>query len=309
MLDKNITMDDIHFAIKNSSYGSKIHCVYSDYNNDKLIFRIRMMQTSSKKKSLDQSDEICILKDFQDVLLNNIVLRGINKIQNVLPRKLQNVVSLIDGKFTKKECWVLDTVGTNLIDALSLDFIDTKRIVSNDIREVFNILGIEAARQMLYNEILEVMEFADANVNYHHLNLLCDRMCMTQDLTPIFRSGLLNDDIGPIAKATFEVHTEVLLNASRHAQFDHMRGVSSSVLCGQYGNYGTGAFNVILDMEEMKKLNDSKDEDEDNIEKMFDIENETNANCNKKDIEITNNLYNIQSNNNAICVDEYDIGF
>ena len=309
LLDKNITMDDIHFAIKNSSYGSKIHCVYSDYNNDKLIFRIRMMQTSSKKKSLDQSDEICILKDFQDVLLNNIVLRGINKIQNVLPRKLQNVVSLIDGKFTKKECWVLDTVGTNLIDALSLDFIDTKRIVSNDIREVFNILGIEAARQMLYNEILEVMEFADANVNYHHLNLLCDRMCMTQDLTPIFRSGLLNDDIGPIAKATFEVHTEVLLNASRHAQFDHMRGVSSSVLCGQYGNYGTGAFNVILDMEEMKKLNDSKDEDEDNIEKMFDIENETNANCNKKDIEITNNLYNIQSNNNAICVDEYDIGF
>ena len=50
-------------------------------------------------------------------------------------------------------------------------------------------------------------------------------------------------------------------------------------------------------------------EDEDNIEKMFDIENETNANCNKKDIEITNNLYNIQSNDNAICVDEYDIGF
>ena len=37
LLDKNITMDDIHFAIKNSSYGSKIHCVYSDYNNDKLI--------------------------------------------------------------------------------------------------------------------------------------------------------------------------------------------------------------------------------------------------------------------------------
>ena len=69
---------------------------------------------------------------------------------------------------------------------------------------------------MLYNEILEVMEFADANVNYHHLNLLCDRMRMTQDLTPIFRSGLLNDDIGPIAKATFEVHTEVLLNASGH---------------------------------------------------------------------------------------------
>ena len=102
-----------------------------------------MMQTSSKKKSLDQSDEICILKDFQDVLLNNIVLRGINKIQNVLPRKLQNVVSLIDGKFNKERMLGTDTVGTNLIDALSLDFIDTKRIVSNDIREVFNILVLK----------------------------------------------------------------------------------------------------------------------------------------------------------------------
>ena len=309
LLNKNITMDDINFAITNSSFGNKVNCVYSDYNSDKLIFRIRMIQSSTKKKSLDQSDEISMLKDFQDVLLNNIVLRGVNKIKNVLPRKLQNVVTQNDGKFAKSECWVLDTVGTNLIDALALDFIDTNRSVSNDIREVFDVLGIEAARQMLYNEILEVMEFADANVNYHHLNLLCDRMCMTKDLTPIFRSGLLNDDIGPIAKATFEVHTEVLLTASRHAQFDHMRGVSSSVLCGQYGNYGTGAFNVILDMEEMKKISDIKEEDENSIEKLFDVETQATANCNKRDIEITNNLYNIQSNNNVICEDEYDIGF
>jgi len=309
LLNKNITMDDIHFAIKNSGYGNKTHVVYSDYNNSKLIFRIRMMHTTSKKKALDQSDEICILKDFQDALLNNIVLRGVNKIKNVLPRKLQNVVSLNDGKYSKKETWILDTVGTNMLDALALDFIDTRKTLSNDIREVFNVLGIEAARQMLYNEIMEVMEFADANVNYHHLNLLCDRMCMTQDLTPIFRSGILNDDIGPIAKATFEVHTEVLLNASRHAQFDHMRGVSSSVLCGQYGNYGTGAFNVILDMEQMKTLEDMKHEEEDDIEKMFELENETNGQCSKNDIEIKNNIFNIKSNENAICDDEYDIGF
>ena len=69
----------------------------------KLIFRIRMIHATSKKKSFDQSDEICILKDFQDALLNNIVLRGANKIKNVLTRKLQNVVSLNDGKYSKKE--------------------------------------------------------------------------------------------------------------------------------------------------------------------------------------------------------------
>ena len=66
LLNKNITMDDINFAITNSTFGNKVHCVYSDYNSDKLIFRIRMIQSSTKKKSLDQSDEISMLKDFQE---------------------------------------------------------------------------------------------------------------------------------------------------------------------------------------------------------------------------------------------------
>ena len=96
----------------------------------KLIFRIRMIHATSKKKSFDQSDEICILKDFQDALLNNIVLRGANKIKNVLTRKLQNVVSLNDGKYSKKETWVLDTVGTNMLEALALDFIDTRKTLT-----------------------------------------------------------------------------------------------------------------------------------------------------------------------------------
>ena len=48
-------------------------------------------------------------------------------------------------------------------------------------------------------------------------------MTLTKNMVSIFRSGILNDDIGPISKSTFEVHTEVLLNASRHGEFDDMR--------------------------------------------------------------------------------------
>ena len=153
------------------------------------------------------------------------------------------------------------------------------------------------------------MEFADANINYHHLNLLCDRMCMKMIL-PIFRSGILNDDIGPIAKATFEVHTEVLLNAARHAEFDHMRGVSANIMCGQYGNYGTGSFNIILDLDEMKKIPPKVDEDNCNINNLFDINSETNKECSTKNIKITNNINNLKnSDQNAVCNDDYDMGF
>ena len=76
MLDKHISMDDIHFAVA-TSYSDDITCVYSDMNADKLVFRIRLTEsnTSSKKKSLDQSDEIYKLKNFQNNLLNNIILK------------------------------------------------------------------------------------------------------------------------------------------------------------------------------------------------------------------------------------------
>jgi DNA-directed RNA polymerase beta' subunit len=324
LLDKNITMDDIHFAIKNSNYGNDITCVYSDYNMDKLVFRIRMNSsvfTKGKKKgvpdTLDQSDEIYLLRNFQEALLNNVVLRGINGLNNVLPRKVQNMVVPEDGKYIKKDIWVLDTNGTNLLETLALEFIDYKRTYSSDVREMFDIFGIEATRQILYNEFAEVFENSDNYINYHHLGLLCDRMTCTKDLTAIFRSGLLKDDIGPISKATFEVHTEVLLNAARHAELDHMRGVSANVLTGQPGLYGTNAFQIVLDINEFKKLNEASvsfNNTNDDIEAEFGfINDKENAQgvCSKQNIEIDNNIENIkilqpvEDDYN----DDYDMGF
>jgi DNA-directed RNA polymerase beta' subunit len=176
---------------------------------------------------------------------------------------------------------------------------------------VYDVLGIEAARQIIYNEFVEVMEFSDVYINYHHLSLLCDRMTMTQNMVPIFRSGILNDDIGPIAKATFEVHTEVFLNAARHADFDSMRGVSANVMCGQYGYYGTNSFNVVLDMKEMVKLQEATVELTNvntEIEKQFGFSEDTTG-CSANDIMIRNNISAIQEENIGICNDNYDMGF
>ena len=319
LLEKNITMDDIHFAIT-SVHGEDISCVFSDYNANNLIFRIRLNSsifTKSKKQkgipdTLDQSDEIYMLRNFQDTLLNNIVLRGVQGIRNVIPRKLQNYVIKDEGKYSRKDVWILDTTGTNLMNIMALDYIDSTRTYSNDINEIFNVLGLEAARQVIYNEFVEVMEFSDVYINYHHLSLLCDRMTSTQNMVSIFRSGILNDDIGPISKSTFEVHTEVLLDASRHAEFDHMRGVSASVMMGQMGNFGTGSFQIVLDMEKMKNMDaadvDMRDKQEE-IEKMFGgIEDGADA-CSKTNIEIKNNLAAIQSKDMGVCDDGYDIGF
>ncbi len=263
MLDKKLTMDDIHFAIKNS-YGNEVSCAFSDYNDDNLVFRLRMENIAQNKKSggggagggnkqnpLDQSDHIYMIKGFQDQLLNNIVLRGVKGIKKVMLRKIKNTLVKADGVYTKKDSWVLDTTGTNLVHMLGLDYIDTKRTVSNDIQEVYRVFGIEAARQAIYNELAEV--FDDSPINYHHVSLLCDRMTVSSSMISIFRHGINSDDIGPLAKASFEETPEMFLKAARHAELDPMRGISANVMCGQEGYYGTSAFQVLVNIDEMMK--------------------------------------------------------
>uniref|UniRef100_A0A6C0J6F1 DNA-directed RNA polymerase n=1 Tax=viral metagenome TaxID=1070528 RepID=A0A6C0J6F1_9ZZZZ len=318
LLEKNITMDDIHFAI-NNSYGNEISCIYSDYNSNNLVFRIRLngdVLNKTKKQrgvasSLDQSDEIYLLRNFQETLLKSIVLRGLTDIKNVLPRKLKNMVVNDDGKYVQKDTWILDTTGSNLLDILSLDYIDWQRTFSNDIKQVFNTLGLEAARQVLYNELTEVMEFSGVYINYHHLSILCDRMTTNHNMVAIFRSGILNDNIGPIAKATFEVHTEVLLNSSRHADFDPMRGVSSSVMMGQIGKFGTGSFDLVLDMEKMQEqdVDDiSRTHRNAEVDNMLGKMQDDGDICSKNNIKIQNYISNIKQEDMGGCDDDYDIG-
>lgn len=309
MLEKNITMDDINFTL-NSVYEKQINCVYSDYNSDKLVFRIRMNdviksasgkggQKKNKQNSLDQSDHIYILKNFQEQLLQNVVLRGIKGIDKVIMRKIKDNVFERNGIYKNEDIWVLDTVGTNMLDILALDYIDGSRTFSNDIVEIYNVLGIEAARQTIYNELADVIEFDGTYINYHNFSVLCDRMTFTSKMISIFRHGINNDNIGPIAKASFEETPEMFLKAARHAELDMMKGVSANVMCGQEGFYGTSAFQVILDIEEMQKLDAVSEykqvDNEEEIEKFFGISENPDDPCSLNKLSIQNNVISIKS--------------
>jgi len=308
MLEKNITMDDVNFTLKNS-FGDDISCVYSDYNADKLVFRIRMTSVikqgnnkgtkKTKVNPLDQSDQIYLLKNFQDQLLENVVLRGIKKIKKVILRKIKDNVVEQSGVFKKQDIWVLDTIGTNMMDVLALDYIDPNRTFSNDIVEIYETFGIEAARQAIYNELADVIEFDGTYINFHHLSMLCDRMTFTNKMISIFRHGINNDNIGPIAKASFEETPEMFLKAARHAELDTLRGVSANVMCGQEGMFGTNAFQVVLDLEEMRKLEEvaqleNVDLDE-SIEKSFGGVDNPDDQCSANKLVVQNNVVSIKA--------------
>ena len=291
MLDRNISMDDIHFSLENG-YKDEISCLYSDYNSDKLIFRIRLNDNPRKKKSdtetLDQMDEIYMLQNIQNHFLNNIVIKGIKSLSKVNLRKIQNNLIEEDGNFIPKESWVLDTIGTNLLDILAVDTIDYTRTISNDIMETYKVLGIEAARQTILNEILEVIQFDGTYINYHHVAMLADRMTTNKKLVSIFRHGINNDEIGPIAKACFEETPEMFIRAAKHAELDNMRGVSANVMCGQEGYFGTSCFQVLLNLNEIISLSAKNI----NFDKSFEEISEPSLNIIEKQIDYHEKMCN-----------------
>jgi len=313
MLDKNITMDDINFAIENS-YHNELNCIYSDYNSDKLIFRLRLNNILTKKKtnvanSLDQSDEIYLLKNFQDQLLENLVLRGVKNISKVIPRKISDNLKNIDGTYIKKDIWVLDTIGTNLLDLLSNDRIDSTRTFTNDIQEIYRVLGIEAMRQAIFNELSEVIEFDSTYINYHHLSLLADRMTASDKPISIFRHGINNDDIGPLAKASFEETPEMFLKAARHGELDNMRGISGNVMCGQEGYFGTNYFKVLLNINKLEDLPEATINEQIDINKIIE-ENlvlDSSDPCNIQNLTINSDIHNIEGN--ILGDNDYEMDF
>jgi DNA-directed RNA polymerase II subunit RPB1 len=161
------------------------------------------------------------------------------------------------------------------------------------------VFGIEAARQTIYNELVEVIEFDGTYINFHHLSVLCDRMTYTNKLISIFRHGINNDNIGPIAKASFEETPEMFLKAARHAELDMMRGISANVMVGQEGMYGTNAFQVVLDIDEMKKLDEVIDyevlQENEEIEKLMGKIQDPDSRCGINTLKIQNNVVNIKA--------------
>ena len=146
----------------------------------------------------------------------------------------------------------MDTDGSNLIDIMANPNIDPYRTVTNDIYEIYAVLGIEAARNALNNEIMEVIK--ESSVNQRHLYLLTDIMTCKGSLMSIDRHGINRGDVGPLAKSSFEETTDMLIKASRFGVPDRINGVSANIMLGQMPPCGTGDSEILMDESEYIQL-------------------------------------------------------
>ena len=159
-----------------------------------------------------------------------------------------------DPDAKRKIEYVLDTKGTNLLEILALPQVDTYRTVSNNIHEIYELFGIEAARSALIKETIDVIESAGASLASRHVSLLCDIMTFKGILVSVDRHGMSKGDSGPLARASFEETVNQLTNAAFFGEEDNMAGVSSNIMFGQTVPAGTHAFDIILDEEMLQQI-------------------------------------------------------
>lgn len=239
MFRKNISMDDVAFVLR-SKFGEALHLIYSDYNSNKLIMRMRLPEVMQ-----GGLDELSNLKKFQNRILNGIVFRGVPGIKSVTFREDKDWLELKDGAYKEITQYVLDTDGSNFLAVMNHPYVDAKRLTSSHVHDVFDVLGVEATRATLLNEITTLFE--EAGVNNRHLGLLCDVMTRSGRLMSADRHGINKTDIGPLAKASFEETERILLNAALFGELDPVTGVSANIMTGQTIRGGTGFFQVLLD--------------------------------------------------------------
>jgi DNA-directed RNA polymerase II subunit RPB1 len=307
MFRKNISMDDVAYVLR-TRFGEALHLVYSDYNNNKLIMRMRLPEMM--KSGLD---DLTSLKKFQSRILNGIVFRGIPGIKSVTFREDKDYLELKDGVYTQVTQYVLDTDGSNFLQVMNNPYVDATRLSSSHVHDILPALGIEATRAVLLNEITTLFE--EAGVNNRHLGLLCDVMTRAGRLMSSDRHGINKTDIGPLAKASFEETERILLNAALFGEMDPVTGVSSNIMMGQTIRGGTGFFDVLLDevafmrlQEGLPTVEDSEDEDngveptEEQINReLFEDENDL---CSTARLRM-----NVAMPNASVLLEEPDVGY
>ena len=129
---------------------------------------------------------------------------------------------------------------------LSVDYVDSTRTISNDIVEVFRVLGIEGVRGALLSELRNVISFDGSYVNYRHLACLVDVMTVYGHLMAIDRHGINRVDSGPLLRCSFEETVDMLMDSAAFAEEDVMKGVTENILLGQLVKVGTGDMDVLL---------------------------------------------------------------
>ena len=159
--------------------------------------------------------------------------------------------------------WIIETEGSNLAELLAHPEVDSSKTTSNNMWEIYDILGIEAVRAFLIEEFDLVISSDSTYINKRHIKLLVDVMTYIGTISSISRYGMrVGEQTGPLGRASFEESLDNFLKAGAFGEKESTKGVSASIMCGKVSNIGTGLCELSVDISKLPAVVDLEEEEE-----------------------------------------------
>ncbi len=229
--EKRLDRDEINAAIEKAFKKAVI-------NGDEIII------SSSKTDKSESKFEIRELRLLADKV-RDLQISGIKNIGKVIIRRDDVPMDL--AEFEGQKEWIIHTEGSNLKEILSRDGIDPVRTTTNNIHEIGEVLGIEAARQSIINEAQNTLSEQGLSVDVRHIMLVADIMTSEGIVKSIGRHGISGEKSSVLARAAFEETGKHLLHASIRGEIDDLTGIIENIIIGQPIPLGTGSVGVKMD--------------------------------------------------------------
>jgi DNA-directed RNA polymerase subunit A" len=170
--------------------------------------------------------------------------RLMEKIREVRVKGISDVTHVVIRK--EADEFVLLTEGSNLQEALEVEGVNPHRIYTNNLREIYTVLGIEATRNAIILEAMNVLKEQGLDVDVRHILLVADMMTADGAIRQIGRHGISGAKNSALARAAFEVTIKHLLGAGIAGTRDPLKGITENVILGQLIPLGTGSIDLLM---------------------------------------------------------------
>jgi DNA-directed RNA polymerase subunit A" len=215
MEDKGLTVEVVALAIEEKIKGKG-----EVEPGDNVIFVYPANDTLAELQRLSEK-------------IREVRVKGINDVTHVVIRK-------------ESDGYILYTEGSNLQDALEIEGVNPHRIYTNNLREIYQVLGIEATRNAIIKEAMSVLNEQGMDVDVRHIILVADMMTADGNIRQIGRHGISGSKNSALARAAFEVTIKHLLGAGIAGTKDPLRGITENVILGQLIPLGTGSIDLLM---------------------------------------------------------------
>jgi DNA-directed RNA polymerase subunit A" len=197
----------------------------------------RLLEKGTKGYSVESDGLQLIITSNKEATLNDLY-KVKEVVKGIYVSGIKGMAQVIPVK--RDDEYVIVTAGSNLKEVFKLDWVDKTRTVTNDIHEMELMFGVEAARQLIINEINKVLDGQGIEIDVRHIMLVADTMTMSGQVLGINRYGIVKEKPSVLARASFETPVKHIISAALTGEEDALNSVIENVMLNQPIPVGTG---------------------------------------------------------------------